>query len=338
MCGSDPVLTSGGVTRAFVVLAIVAAFDVSAFRVSAMAAEVRVASAILAPLHSCEAPAAEAGVLLSLDVREGDEVAAGEVIGAVDARRERLQADIARVDLAMARREAESDIRVRLAEKVRGVARAELARSTSVNADFPNTVSAKEIDRLRLSVEQATLEIEHAAFEQSLLALKIARIEADLRLAEHNVERLQIASPIAGVVAKVNRHAGEWVAQGEAVVRLVRVDRLKLEGYLPIEQAASTLVGRPVRVVATLGPGEPIEATGRVTFISPEAEPVNAQVLFQAEIDNTERRLRPGLTVSTVVIGERAAATVSAAAASADNDTPRHSTTFEPANAEPSPR
>ena len=79
------------------------------------AGELRVASSILSPLRTSEVPAAEAGVLHQLTVREGDEITAGATIGLVDARRQQLLAGVARQDLAYARREAQSDVRIRLA-------------------------------------------------------------------------------------------------------------------------------------------------------------------------------------------------------------------------------
>ena len=265
--------------------------------------QVRVSSAILSVIESVEAPAPESGLLFKQDLLEGDRVHADQVIGRVDPRELSLVAIQTERDLQIARRESQSDLSVRLAEAEARVALAELQRATSVNSDLPNTVSDKEIDRLRLAVDRTELQIENARFERELLALRIGRIEADLSLARHRVERLAIRSPIAGVVSEVHKRAGEWVDRGEPVARIVRVDRLRAEGYVHVEQALEGLVGRPVEVRVAVSASDPIVATGKVVFVSPEAEPVNSQVRFWAEVDNREMKLRPGLTAEVTILG-----------------------------------
>ncbi|MGL4513970.1 MAG: efflux RND transporter periplasmic adaptor subunit [Lacipirellulaceae bacterium] len=270
------------------------------------AAERYEASAILAPAESAEAPAPDAGILRDLTVREGGRVAAEATIARIDSREQSLLAAVAQEDLSVATRESQSDVRVRVARAEQRVAEAELGRATSVNATLPNVVSEKEIDRLRLAVERTKLEIEFAEFERSLLSLKIARIEADVRLAKHRVDRRAVVTPIPGVVAEVLKRNGEWVEEGASVVRLVRVDRLRAEGYLPVEAAMSGLIGQSATVTAKLPSGETVTARGRVVFVSPEAEPVNAQVRFWTEIDNSAYLLRPGLTVRVEVLSGEA--------------------------------
>ncbi|TWT96131.1 multidrug resistance protein MdtN [Botrimarina colliarenosi] len=266
------------------------------------AAEVSVASSILTVSETVKVPAPEAGVLRELSIHEGARVRRGDRIGEVDAREQQLTAEVIEQDLLLAQRESESDVRVRLAEKENKVAEAELIRATSINAELPNTVSIKEVDRLRLAMERTELEIEFARFERDLLGAKLKRIEADLRLAQHRVERMSVTAPIAGVVAEVYRHSGEWVDAGEPLARLVRVDRLRAEGYVGIDDALLGLVNRPVTVEADLPSGETLRATGRVVFVSPEAEPVDSKVRFWAEIDNRAMRLRPGLTARVVIL------------------------------------
>ena len=49
-----------------------------------------------------------------------------------------------------------------------------------------------------------------------------------------------------------------------------------------------------------------MEVTGKVTFVSPEVDPVNHQVRVWAEVDNTELVLRPGLAAEmTIDAGKR---------------------------------
>ncbi|QDV77511.1 dihydrolipoamide acetyltransferase [Planctomycetes bacterium K2D] len=267
-----------------------------------LAETIEVASSILTVSETVKVPAPEAGVLRELVVHEGMRLEQGATIGEVDAREQQLSAEVIEQDLAIARSESESDVRVRLAAKENKVAEAELKRATSINAELPNTVSTKEVERLRLTMEKSELEIEFANFERDLLAAKLGRIEADLRLAQHQVEKMRVTSPIGGVVAELFCEAGEWVDAGEPIARLVRVDQLRVEGFVGIDDALAGLVNRPAVVEALLPSGETIKAEGRVVFVSPEAEPVDAKVRFWAEVDNSAMRLRPGLTARVMIL------------------------------------
>lgn len=266
------------------------------------AKDISVPSAIMSVIEKVDVPAPEAGILKSIAVREGVPVKAGQALAQIDTEEQQLLADLVKEDLILSQREAESDVSVRLAVKENEVAQVELQRATSVNADFPNTVSAKEVDRLKLALETTKLKIEHAQFERALLNQRIRRIEADLKVAQFRVDRLAIITPIGGIVSQIDKFAGEWVDKGELILRVVRVDKLKVEGYLAVSDATSELIGRPIVVEASLDEDEPVRASGKIVFVSPEAEPVDAKVHFWAEIDNSSLKLRPGLTVSATIL------------------------------------
>ena len=46
------------------------------------------------------------------------------------------------------------------------------------------------------------------------------------------VKRRKIFAELSGIVVEVNRHPGEWVEPSETVFRLLRMDRLRAEGFL----------------------------------------------------------------------------------------------------------
>jgi macrolide-specific efflux system membrane fusion protein len=123
----------------------------------------------------------------------------------------------------------------------------------------------------------------------------------DYQIAKEKLERRMIAAPLRGMVVEVLRRPGEWVQPGDSIVRIVRLDRLKAEGFLPIKHAGLDLVGRKVKLIVG-SPGErSVEARGQIAFISPEIDPLNAQVRFWAEVENKELKLRPGMTATLTV-------------------------------------
>ena len=121
--------------------------------------------------------------------------------------------------------------------------------------------------------------------------------QAKLQLA-----RRGLRSPLDGEVAEVFRHRSEWVEPGQRVMRIVRLDRLKVEGFVDSRAIGSSLRGAVVRVRVTPNDEEkPIIVKGKIVFISSEIDAVNGQVRVWAEVENPDLVLRPGLPAEMII-------------------------------------
>lgn len=257
----------------------------------------RIESVVLRPMQAAEVPAEQTGVLKQIVVAEGQQVEQGQLLATLDDRQAKLAVARAEFEHAQAAAKAKNEISIRYADKALEVARAELKRSSESIEQFPKSISQSQLDVERLTIEKLTLERQQAEHELALerygVQLKQAALDtAQLQLAQH-----RLAAPFAGRVVLVRGRVGEWVEVGARVLRLVAVDRLRAEGFLPAEKADASLVGKPVKLLVAKG-AETIELPGTVRFVSPEMEPVTRQVRVWAEIANTEGRLRPGQQAS----------------------------------------
>jgi multidrug efflux pump subunit AcrA (membrane-fusion protein) len=107
---------------------------------------------------------------------------------------------------------------------------------------------------------------------------------AEAKAAEIGVERRILRAPFSGVVLKVKKHVGEWVAAGEPVVEVIRVDRLSIRGGLPADQwPPADIEGRKVTVEVLLPRGRVEKVPGQVVFVSPKV--VGGKLDVWAEID-----------------------------------------------------
>lgn len=242
----------------------------------------------------------------------------------------------AKLSQRIAALKAANDVAVRHATKSRDASKAEFDRAVQARKSFEKSISQTELDRLKLVLERNELEIEKAKFEKELADLQ-QQIE-DSAIAEQDqiVERLQLTvdqaklqqqvdeltrdvkartldqaklqlarrslkSPLDGVVAEVFRHRGEWLEPGQRVMRIVRLDRLKVEGFVDSGQINTSHRGAAVRVRVVLDEEKPILVKGRVVFVSPEIDPVNSQVRVWAEVENPDLLLSPGMSAEMVI-------------------------------------
>ena len=109
------------------------------------------------------------------------------------------------------------------------------------------------------------------------------------------IKRRRLVAPFdAAVVVELKKHVGEWVQQGEPVMRLVRMDRLRVNGGLDAKDFhPAEIKGRPVQVVVTLPNNREERFSGTIVYVKPMVEGKMFQV--RAEIQN--RPLNKGWVV-----------------------------------------
>jgi RND family efflux transporter MFP subunit len=248
---------------------------------------VEVASVVISAVEQIEVPARERGPLTAVAVEEGDLVAQDEVLATIDEGDAQLAGRRVRISLETARAEAENTTRVRLARKALELAQSELARGHRSRALFENAITEEEIQMRQLAADKAARAVQLA--------------ENELRIAERNLVRCRIQAPVAGIVTQVRHRGGEWVEPGQSVVRIVRLDALRAEGFLAARDARHVAAGNPVTLTVELPEGGTRAYAGTLKFLSPEINPVDGRVRVWAWIANPGMELRPGMRASMTV-------------------------------------
>ncbi len=234
------------------------------------------------------------------------------------------------IALQIAEAESQSDVAVKIANAETQLRQLELSRAQGARKSFKGSISESQIDRLKTSVEKGELETQAAendhrikkmkpAAERAAIAQKtdeILRFEAlvkqgekeqvvagvskdirrnELQIAKLNLERKNLRAPFDGVIVEVLSSEGEWVEPGTTIARIIDLKTLRADGFLPVQKASQKLVGRAVTIRISGNAGSAKEVPGKVVFVSPEVDPINQQVRFRAEFENTEMKVLPGM-------------------------------------------
>ncbi|QDS87799.1 putative efflux pump membrane fusion protein [Rosistilla ulvae] len=240
-------------------------------------------------------PANEPGVLTEFLVKEGDIVEQDQLLAKSDDRLAALDKHIADLEFQVATEKSENDVDERYAEKSLAVAQSEWQLSAEAAQRVATSISATELSKLKLVVEQAKL-----AREQAQRDLRIAKLTKQVKQravesAQQKVELRLTRAPFKGMIVELMTQANEWVDPGQPILRIVQLDRLRVEVNLDGKRYGPELKGRPVKLKVALPPGDrEVEFDGEVTFVSPELQPVTGQVRVWAEVINRDLLLRPG--------------------------------------------
>jgi multidrug efflux pump subunit AcrA (membrane-fusion protein) len=250
--------------------------------------------AVLKTVEVTSVAAQVAGVLKLVHVREGDRVHVGASLGIIDSKSSDLQLERSKVALDVAQKNLENTIDIDLARKNFAVAENEYARALESNKVVSDVYPAVEVERLKLVRDRAELEVSRAQFMKEIARLEVVKSEIEHKQLVDLIGKHTISSPVSGMVVALEKRTGEWVEPGAVTVRIVEIDRLRIEGFLNAEQADMELLHRDANVELVLA-GKPMKTTAKLVFISPEVNPINSQVRVFLDIDNSDGKLRPGL-------------------------------------------
>ncbi len=250
-------------------------------------------------------PAEERGVLMQLNVREGATVRSGEILAQIDDREALVQKEAADLKLAASDERVANDVEVRYARKAAEVAKAEYDEAIDANRREPGTYSPAEVRRLKLNWEKLLLQIEQSEVQHRIDSYENNIQRAEVKAAEMGIAKRKIDSPVDGIVVELYKHRGEWVEPGQPIMRVVRMDTLKVEGFLRSDDfSPEEVLGREVTIVIRLARGRTVELPSKISFVSPLVEGSGEYRLW-AELKNTAPAgywlIRPGLMAEMTI-------------------------------------
>ena len=221
-------------------------------------------SGTLKATRSAMIKARVAGELVSLEVREGDAVRAGQIIAKVDPteylakqRHAQQQAEAARAQVEIAQRQFDNN-------------------NALVNQGF--------ISKTALDTSIANLNAAKATHQAAISALDVA---------SKAVDDCSLKSPLNGFISQRLAQTGERVAPDTRIVEVLDLSQFELEATLTPADALSVKVGQPAKLNIE---GSTQEVFAKVLRINPSAQVGSRSVLIYLGIQG-HPALRHGLFV-----------------------------------------
>jgi len=271
----------------------------------AAAESVTLSNCLLALDEEAQVPAQEAGMLTKILVREGQQVATGELLAQSDDAIPKMQHAVAQFKLKVAEREAQDDVNIRYASAAADVAKADYLQAEEANKKVPGTVPQAEVRQRLLKWREMELSIEKAQKDMAVAALQAKVADAEVQAAAVNLARRRLTAPLDAVVVELTKHEGEWAQAGDPVMRVVRIDRLRVEGFLNAKDyRLAELQNRPVSVAVKLARGQTETFPGKIVYVKPMVE-AGGEFLVRAEVQNRKQNgawvLSPGLNAEMTI-------------------------------------
>ena len=156
-----------------------------------------------------------------------------------------------------------------------------------------------------LALEQAN-SIDNNRYQSYLQAAKrklwlYGMTEAQIReLSNSKVTnpRIQFVSPVSGIISDIMVSEGQYVAEGAAVYRLEKLNKLWVEAELYPREASLIELGDPVTIYVNGFENQLFES--KVIFLSPEYRQGSQIFLLRATLANPEYQFVPGMQAEIV--------------------------------------
>lgn len=129
------------------------------------------------------------------------------------------------------------------------------------------------------------------AVRMSRASREAARAEA--KLARRGLTEAVVRAPFGGTVVERPIEVGEWASPGSPLLTLADTSLLKARVLLDPREALDVSVGSGVQASVFARPGETF--AGRVVRVGEVINPETRRLPVEIEIDDPEKRLRPGL-------------------------------------------
>jgi multidrug efflux pump subunit AcrA (membrane-fusion protein) len=173
-------------------------------------------------------------------------------------------------------------------------------------------LAGRLVDEARLAYAQA--DGQYRAAQEHLRTLqatkqdqiKGASAQVESAKAHRDSQQVQIAysrivSPISGIVSDRPLNVGEMANPGSPVISIVDISRVVARIDVPQSEASTVKVGQSAILTR---PDIKEEVTGKVTVVSPAADPNTTTVQVWIEIENPGERLKPGTAIHAAIATE----------------------------------
>ncbi len=207
------------------------------------------------------------GILRNVYVRVGEHISAGEPLASQDTRPLSLAAQQAAADAQAAQAQASAAAVDRFSTKL-AVDRAAVARAQRLYA--AGVVAVKDVEAARAQLDADLADAKSAGANRTAAQAQAQSASVKAELANTDLARGTLTSPVDGVVTAINKRPGEPVDPTTPVISVGPPQQREATLQVPSADAAQITVGDPAKLHIA---GVEASSAGRVLAVVPAIDP-----------------------------------------------------------------
>ena len=247
------------------------------------------------PTQQVEVGSLISGTISEVPVAINDQVTKGQVLARLDT--SSLQAELARDQASLSARKAEVEDALAAAQAAQdSLTRAQKMRDKGLNSEEVMAAATTVLRRADAALASAHANVQVA--------------EADVKLSQTNIDKAVIVAPIDGMILDMAASVGQTVSASTSTVVLFTLahDLAQMQLNVDVDEAdiGQVAVGDGARFSVDAYLGQTFPAKVSVMHYAPTT--VDGIVTYPTilAIDNSDRKLRPGMTASADITVDQA--------------------------------
>ncbi len=167
-------------------------------------------------------------------------------------------------------------------------------RASAANAS-QNLKRAQDLQKEKIA---STSDLDQAVADAGRTQADVKAAEATDAIARLNLDRSRVRAPFVGAIAQRLVTAGDYVAIGDPIMRVVKIDPLRLQLDVPERESIAVRPDQEVRVSVE---GDTNTYTGRLSRVAPAIRQADRMLQVEADVPNPGT-LRAGLFARAEII------------------------------------
>jgi membrane fusion protein (multidrug efflux system) len=253
-----------------------------------------VSTANLRALRDVDVASQTEGIVKSVEVEEGDQVKAGQVLCRLDDTELKIRLETAEQRLAQARLQLEKGrVRQEKTEVQIKNGREDLQRYQRLYED--KLVSERDVALLRYKIEELEHDQRVSNSETRELTHRVDELQAEIAQVNLEIARTQITAPFGGYITQRSVNLGQIVRNLEALFKLSDFSPLFADVHLAEAEAGQVKPGQAA--IIRLGSDLSDQVSARVQRISPVVDQSSGTVKVTVEMKDAHGAFKPGAFV-----------------------------------------
>jgi len=211
------------------------------------------------------------GKILALKIEEGDRLLQGQVLGLIDTVILSLQKNtLQKQKHAVKTRFANLESQIRVQEQQRDNILIDKNRFGKMFND--GAATQKQLDDIDGQLKLIDEQIGAIQVQKAGVHAEMETIDSQTDQLNESIQKCSIINPIEGTVLAKYTYAGELANIGKPLYKIANMDALDLKVYISGNQLPHLKIGQEIEVLIDENKKENRAMTGRVTWISQQAE------------------------------------------------------------------
>lgn len=220
-------------------------------------------------------PAKGNGTILKLNVEEGQELTAGQVVGQIDSTQIYLTLQQVKAQKgAVLSRKPDISSQTAILKEQLVQANRELQRAENLFAGQAATQKQVDDARSGVAILKRQLNAQQTTLEKSTVSVSKESnpLEVQVALLEDQLQKCRIVNPVTGTVLVKYVEQDEMAVIGKPLYKIADLSSVILRAYITSNQLAQLQLGQNVTVLVDKGENQPVKYPGKVEWISNKAE------------------------------------------------------------------